>query len=131
MDNLNDATTLALDNNGLVVTSATDTCDAVARHCVGIDADTQTIHDVIDVETQISIMNYHVAVQHSPDHDHQSTQTHFDTIGCDHQSTQTEFSTLNKSHQSVQTDCDVNHVGTMTDGEVEIPPFSVEQIKHD
>lgn len=72
-----------------------------------------------------------MAVQHSPDHDHQSTQTHFDTIGCDHQNTQTEFSTLDKSHQSTQTDCDVNHVGTMTDGEVEVPPFCVEKIKDD
>ena len=55
VDNLNDATAMALDDNGLAVTSATDTCDAVTRHCVGIDTDTQTIHDVIDVETQISM----------------------------------------------------------------------------
>lgn len=126
-----DNTTLAVDNNGLAVTSTADTCDSATRHCAGIDADTQTTCDVINVETQTSKMTYHVAVQYSPDYDHQSTQTHFDIIGYDHQSTQTEFSTLGKSHQSTQTDCDVSHVGTMTDGEVDIPPFSIEQIKDD
>ena len=38
---------------------------------------------------------------------------------------------MDKSHQSTQTDRDVSHVGTMTDGEVDIPPFSIEQIKDD
>ena len=131
VDNLKDATTLALDDTSPTVTSAGDTCDAVDRHCVGIDVDTQTIRDVINVETQTTKMTCHVAVQCSPDYDHQSTQTHFDTIGYDHQSTQTEFSALDKSHQSTQTDHDVSHVGTMTDGEVDVPPFSIEQIKDD
>ena len=124
VDDLNCA---IFDVNGL---AATDTCDStVAKGCVGIDVDTQTIcdvgidvdtqtiRDVSDVETQICKMTYHVAVQYSPDHDHQSTQT--------------DFSTLGHNDQSTQTDCEVNHVGTMTDGEADIPPFSVEQIKDD
>lgn len=60
VDNSNDVTTLALNDNDLAVTSATNTCesDTIARHCVGIDADTQTIHDFIDVEIQVSKMTY-------------------------------------------------------------------------
>ena len=70
MDNLNDTTTLALDDTSPAVISAADTCDAVDRHCVGIDVDTQTIRDVINVETQTTKMTCHVAVQYSPDYDH-------------------------------------------------------------
>ena len=131
MDNLKVVATLVLDDTSPAITSAADTCGTVDRHCVGIDVDTQTIRDVINVKTQTTKMTCLVAVQYSPDYDHQSTQTHFYTFGYDHQSTQTEFSTLGKSHQSTQTDRYVSHVGTMTDGEVDIPPFSVEQIKDD
>ena len=74
---------------------------------------------------------YHVAIQYSPDYDHQSTQTEFHTCSHGHQSMQTDFNTLGRNNQSIQTDCDVNHVDTMTDGEADIPPFSVEQIKDD
>ena len=79
-------------------------------------------------------MIIYVAVQHSPDYDHQSTQTEFNTFHHEDRSTQTDFSTILEhqlDHQSTQTDVSVNHVGTMTDGEVEMPPFSVEQIKDD
>ena len=48
----------------MIITTTTDTCNAaVAECCVGIDVNTQTIHDVSDAEMQICILNYHVAVQ--------------------------------------------------------------------
>ena len=101
---------------------------------IGEDVGTQTRRDVSDAEMQIYKMIDHVAIQHSPDHDHQSTQTEFDSFHREHRSTQTDFSTILKhqlDHQCTQTDVSVNHVGTMTDGEVEMPPFSIEQIKDD
>lgn len=48
-----------------------------------------------------------------------------------HQSTQTDFSAANCEHQSTQKERSVNHVGIVTDGEVEMPQFGVEQIKDD
>ena len=107
---------------------------ATASSFIGENVSTQTIRDVSDAETQIYKIIDHIAVQHSPDYDHQSTQTELDTFHREDRSTQTDFSTILEhqlDHQSTQTDVSVNHVGTITDGEVEMPPFSVEQIKDD
>ena len=95
---------------------------------IGEDVGTQTRRDVSDAEMQIYKMIDHVAIQHSLDHDHQSTQTEFDSFHREHRSTQTDFSIILKhqlDHQCIQTDVSVNHVGTMTDGKVEMPPFSI------
>ena len=107
---------------------------ATAFSFFGENVSTQTIRDVSDAETQIYKMIDRIAVQQSPDYDHQSTQTELDTFHREDRSTQTDFSTIlghQLDHQSTQTDVSVNHVGTITDGEVEMPPFSVEQIKDD
>ena len=68
--------------------------DAVIGEGVG----TQTRCDVSDAEMQIYKMIDHVAIQYSPDHDHQSTQTEFDSFHREHRSTQTDFSTILKHH---------------------------------
>ena len=39
-------------------------------------------------------MTDHIVVQHSPDYDHQSTQTEFDTFHYDNKSTRIDFSTI-------------------------------------
>ena len=61
---------------------------------IGEDVGTQTRHDVSDAEMQIYKKIDHVAIQHSPDHYYQSTQTECDSFHREHQSTQTDFSTI-------------------------------------
>ena len=63
-----------------------------------------------------------------------ATQIEFDSFHREHQSTQTDFSTILEhqlDYQCTQADVSVNHVSTMIDGEVEMPPFSMEKIKDD
>lgn len=81
-----------------------DTTVSPFNAVIGEDVGTQAWCDVSDAETQIYRMTNHVAVQHSPDHDHQSTQTEFDAFSREHLGTQTDFSTIHHrhDHQSTQ-----------------------------
>ena len=55
-------------------TPVEDSYHAMASSFIGENVSTQTICDVSDAETQVYKVIDLIAVQHSPDYDHQSTQ---------------------------------------------------------